>query len=316
MSNEHNNIFIGIDVSKATLDISISGKHFKINNNIKAISAFIKAEIDSKKMAPSLVCLESTGGYENVAMQAFHEASIAIHKAHPNKVYNFAKFSNHFAKTDKLDAKLLEKYAKYVYLEGEEKGDIPATQATAELQALSSVQSALNDNLHAAQCRLKLLKGKAAKYTEKQIIFIKKQLESIEADIKKVIDSDDDLSQKREILKSFKGVGEKTTNILLAELSELGTLNKKEIASLVGVAPKLQHSGIKSPGGHIFGGRFYVRKALYMAALVAMRYNEKMKVFYQQLVQAGKPKKVALTAIMRKIAVCLNSMLKNNTFYA
>ena len=103
---------------------------------------------------------------------------------------------------------------------------------------------------------------------------------------------------------------------MLAELSELGTLNKKEIASLVGVAPKLQHSGIKSPGGHIFGGRFYVRKALYMAALVAMRYNEKMKVFYQQLVQAGKPKKVALTAIMRKIAVCLNSMLKNNTFYA
>lgn len=316
MSNEHNNIFIGIDVSKATLDISISGKHFKINNNIKDISNFIKTEISLKKIAPKLVCLESTGGYENIAIEAFHKASIPIHKAHPNKVYNFAKFSNHFAKTDKLDAKLLEKYAQYVYRENEEKGDALVRASTAELQALSSVERALNGDLHAAQCRLKLLKGKAAKYTEKQIIFIKKQLEAIKTDIKKVIDSDDDLNQKRSILKSFKGVGEKTSNILLADLSELGTLSQKEAASLVGVAPKLQHSGIKNPGGHIFGGRFYVRKAIYMAALVAMRYNEKMKVFYERLVRAGKPKKVALTAIMRKIVVCLNSMIKNNTIYA
>ena len=133
--------------------------------------------------------------------------------------------------------------------------------------------------------------------------------------MEEVIESDEKLKNKNTLLKSYKGVGNQVSTVLLAELPELGKLNNKEIALLVGVAPKISHSGIKTPSGHISGGRFHVRKAMYMAALVAARYNKKMKAFYERLLQNGKAKKVALTAVMRKIVVCLNSMLKNNSVY-
>jgi transposase len=314
MNKENNNIFIGIDVSKATLDVSINGKHFKLKNTTKVISDFIKSEITDKKIAPRLVCLESTGGYENTAMQAFFAASIPIHRAHPNKIHAFAKASGHFAKTDKLDARLLEKYAAFVA--EEQNGDTPLSEATLELQALKNLEHNLMNDLHAYQCRLQHSSSKKSyKYLEMQIGFIKEQIAEIRAEIEAIIKSDDDLKKKQEILKSYKGIGDQVSNTLLAELPELGALNKKEIASLVGVAPKLFHSGTKTPNGHIFGGRFYVRKSLYMAALVAMRYNEEMKAFYERLVADGKAKKVALTAVMRKIIVVLNSMVKNNEYY-
>ena len=151
--NQKNKIFIGIDVSKATLDISLSGKHFQINNTKKSISLFIKNEVTLKKIAPNLVCLESTGGYEIVAIQCFQVAKISIHRAHPNRVHAFAKASGHFAKTDKLDAKLLEKYAAFVC--HEEKGDVPLSEASYELQKLRSVERNLMEDLHACQCRIK-----------------------------------------------------------------------------------------------------------------------------------------------------------------
>lgn len=312
--NKKNNLFIGIDVSKFTLDISFGGKYLKINNTDKEISDFIDKEILLAKKLPALVCLESTGGYEKIAMQAFWSASIPIHRAHPNKVHAFAKAAGHFAKTDKLDSKLLEKYAAFVF--DQEKGDLALMQPTVELQELRNVERRFMDDLHASKCRLQLIKGSGSKYLLKQIKFINNQIKLVRLEIDKLIDSDEDLRGKRELLTSYKGVGKQVSNALLAELPELGNLNSKEIASLVGVAPKLQHSGMKNPNGHIFGGRFHIRKALYMSALVAIRYNERMKSFYQRLVAAGKAKKIALTAVMRKIIVCLNSMLKNNAFYA
>ena len=314
MKTKNNNIFIGIDVSKATLDVSVGGKHFKLKNTAKAISDFIKSEIVDKKIAPSLVCLESTGGYEKTAMQAFFAASIPVHRAHPNKVHAFAKAAGHFAKTDKLDAKLLEKYAAFVA--DEQKGDAPISEATLELQALKSLEINLANDLHAYQCRLQHAGSKAVrKYLETQINFIKTQIAQVQAEMAAVIKSDEDLKTKQKLLKSYKGVADKVSNTLLAELPELGTLNKKQIASLVGVAPKLFHSGTKTPNGHIFGGRFYARKSLYMAALVAARSNVEMKAFYARLLLAGKAKKVALVAIMRKIIITLNSMIKNKKPY-
>lgn len=146
--------------------------------------------------------------------------------------------------------------------------------------------------------------GKAREYIERQIEFAEKQLEQMRQDIEDVIDSDPELKGKNELLISYKGIGPKTASVLLTEVPELGRLENREIACLVGVTPKTSESGRKVSKAQIKGGRFYARKALYMSALVAMRHNRRMKAA-----------KVALVAVMRKIIVCLNAMIKNNNFY-
>lgn len=307
-------VFIGIDVSKATLDISLSGKHFQIDNTGESIFSFINREIVRQKIAPTLVCLESTGGYETVALQCFHAVKMPIHRAHPNRVHSFAKASGHFAKTDKLDAKLLEKYAAFVC--HEEAGDMSISETFYDLQELKAVERSLMEDLHANQCRIKNSRGPAVGHLQVQINFIQEQLKTVRRDIEKIIDSDDQLTGTRKLLMSHKGVAKQISSTLLIELPELGKLSHREISSLVGVVPKTHESGTKKLNGHISGGRFYVRKALYMAALVACRCDEKMKMFYNRLITVGKAKKVALVAVMRKIIVCLNAMVKNNKSYA
>lgn len=304
---------MGIDVSKETLDISLNGKHSKINNKKKAISNFITTNIRKLDIAGQrikLCVLESTGGYEKLSMKLLQEAEINVHRAHPNRVYAFAKVSNHFAKTDKLDAILLEKYAEFVA--DEQTGDIAISDIEEQLRLLKSIELDLEMNVQANQSRLHHLEGKARIYVKRQISFAKKQLQQIREDIDKLISGNDDLNKKRDLITSYKGVGKKTASVLLIALPELGKLGHKEISSLVGVAPKTNESGKKIHKAHITGGRFYVRKALYMAALVAVRYNKKMVDFYQRLIASGKPAKVALVAVMRKIIVCLNAMVKNN----
>jgi transposase len=308
-----NKRFIGIDVSKTTLDISMEGKHFKIKNEEASIHFFIEKEIILKENFPSLVCLESTGKLELLAMRCFAESKIPIHKAHPNRIHSFAKASGHFAKTDKLDAKLLEKYACFIF--DKEKGDTAISQATLELQELRNVEKDLMAFLHATKCRIKRTFGSAKEHYELQVKFMNEQIKLIRKAIENVVKSDIDLKRKYDLLITYKGVAKQTSHALLAELPELGQLNKKEIASLVGVAPKLYESGIKKFKGHIFGGRFFIRKALYMAALVASQYNDTMKIFYDRLIVNGKAKMQALTAVMRKIIVCLNAMIKNNKKY-
>jgi len=312
MNKNDKKVFIGIDVSKATLDVFFSGKHYKISNTAKAILAFIKDNIAAKKI--DLCVVESTGGYERLAMQLLSKAGIPVYRAHPNKVHAFAKACGHFAKTDKLDSILLERYAAFIVDENVVTEVVSDT--VLELQALRSVERNLEDSLHAYQCRREHLIGKALDHTNKQVVFIKQQLINVGQDIEELIKNDDDLSSKQQLLTSYKGVGKKTANNLLAELTELGKLNRKEIASLAGVVPKTYESGQKIGRGHIQGGRFYARKALYMAALVAMRYNERMRIFYERLRANGKSAKMALVAIMRKIVIHLNSMIKNNEIYS
>ena len=212
-----------------------------------------------------------------------------------------------------LIVKLLEKYAEFV--KDEVLPSLNLSKDELELQALRSVERDLEQVLHSWQCRAKLLDGKALDYTDEQIDFIKKQLVEVQKDIEKLVFTNQDLQKRQNILTSYKGVGKKIANSLIAEMPELGTLSNKEAASLAGVAPKTIESGKKVGKGHITGGRFFIRKALYMAALVAAYSNDKMKKKYQELLAKGKAKKVALTVIMRKIIVCLNAMLKNNKMY-
>ncbi|MBA8758508.1 IS110 family transposase [Wolbachia pipientis] len=305
-------VFIGIDVSKETLDISINNKHQRIENVETAISEFIKSKMAN--VFVKLCVVESTGGYKKLVIKLLREHNIAVHRAHPNRVYAFAKACNHFAKTDKLDAKLLEKYAEFI-TKNDEVVEYIVSQKQEELKELRAVERNLNDEVHANKCRLHKVTGKAREYIEKQIEFAKKQLEQIRQDIEDIINSDPDLKEKSKLLTSYKGVGRKTASILLIEVPELGRLDNKEIACLVGVAPKTSESGRKVSKAQIIGGRFYARKALYMSAVVAVRHNKKMKVFYQRLVDSGKAAKVALVAVTRKIIICLNAMIKNNNFY-
>ncbi len=306
-----NKNFMGIDVSKATLDISVRGKHYKIANTKPAIQNFLTKELGGVDVALSV--LESTGGYERLAVMMLNEAKIKVHRAHPNKVHAFAKAAGHFAKTDRLDAKLLEKYAEFV--QDKNLPEIKITKELLELQSLKSVQRDLEQALHAAQCREKMFDGKASNYAKKQIIFIKEQLAMIEKDIEKLIASDNEMQRKQKLLTSYKGIGKKIASNLIVELPELGSLSNKEAASLAGLAPKTNESGKKIAKGNIRGGRFFVRKSLYMAALVAAFSNDKMKKKYQEMLANGKAAKVALTAIMRKIIVCLNAMVKNDKIY-
>lgn len=309
MEKNNKKIFIGIDVSKATLDISCSGKHYKIANTIKDISAFIKKDIAQKNI--TLVALESTGGYERNVLKLLCESKIPVHRAHPNNVNFFGKASGVAAKTDKLDSVLLERYAAFIHEEKDILYKMPSDNIL-ELQSLRAVERSLEEDLHSWQCREKHGQIQASKHISKCIELIKERLKEVQEDIELIIREDASLQAKQLLLTSCKGVGKKTANILIAELPELGKMNKKEVANLVGVAPRTSESGQKTSKSHIFGGRFFVRKALYMSALVAMRHNETLKVFYERLREREKSAKVALVALMRKLIIHLNSLLKKD----
>ncbi len=304
------NLFVGIDIAKKTLEVFIASKSFNISNDETTIADFAKT-----KLAPFnvvLCVLESTGGYENVAINVLHKAGIPVHCAHPNRVYAFAKASNHFAKTDKLDALLLSKYAKFVHenhgITGDASHDVDATR----LQELRRLACTIEEESHAVQCRIQQYGDKYCLRTlNKQLIFYKNQLADIEQKMQTIIGNNEDLSKKSKIMQTMTGVGERTARNLLAELPELGTLSNKKISCLAGVIPKTYESGTKIGRGKICGGRFYARKALYMSALVASKACPIMSKKYQDLQQRGKAKKVALVALMHKILITLNSMIRD-----
>jgi transposase len=305
------NIFIGIDVSKDSLDISLLDKHYKIKNNDSAIESFIKNHLIG--LSIGLCVVESTGGYERLLIIKFNGVGIRVYRAHPNKVYSFARACGYFAKTDKLDSKLLARYAEFINKEG-----LPCIELNSELlelQGLRSVQIDLEEMWHAEKCRAKNLSGRALNYLKSHLKFIKNQQEALAQEIDKLISANDEMKRRRELLISYKGIGKKIATSLVIDMPELGMLDGKEAASLAGVAPKTYESGKRVARASISGGRFFVRKSLYMAALVSAYYNDKMKERYKDLLAKGKPAKVALTAIMRKIIVCVNAMIKNNKLY-
>jgi transposase len=311
LCNTNPKSYMGIDVSQDTLDIYWQEQSYKILNTAADISAFIKAEISCP--GDVLCALEATGGCERTACKTLHEHGVKIHVAHPNLVHAFGKASKHFAKTDKLDAILLYKYAIFVGFDA--KAYNPLEESHQKLIALRRLAATLEENLHKAQCQLKRMPDVCKSRLEENITFHKKQLADIQQEIDLLIDRNEELTAKRALMTTVKGVGLKTAGTLLAEMPELGTMSRTQAASLLGVAPKTHESGKKSIPGHIKGGRFLARKAVYMVDLVAMRHNPVLRQKYQDLVARGKPKKVALVALMRTIIITLNAMLKRSTPY-
>lgn len=301
----------GIDVSKSWLDISINKKVTRIDQVEKSIKSFIKAHTGSSK--PDLVVLESTGGYEKLAMNCLRKAGILVHIAHPNRVRDYAKAKGCLAKTDKLDANVLEEYGHFVDPKciRELPGDVEQ-----ELNALNSRLVQLKEMRHQECCRLGVVRDKQIKKSHQSMIkILDRKIEAIEGYLRKIIASERALSEKYKLLRSMKGVGDVLATTLIAELPELGKLTKKEVAALVRVAPLTRQSGKKTGKARTQYGRHAVRKVLYMAALVAAHHNPKMKVFYKRLLDNGKLKKVALVAVMRKMIVTLNAMVKTETAF-
>jgi len=299
-------IFVGIDVSKATLDVALwqPEQAWQVRNDIEGVGKLLER---LQELRPNLVVIEATGGYEKLIVAELVLAKVAVSVVNPKRVRDFARSVGQLAKTDKIDARILAQFAQAVR---------PAprplrTEEEERLSALISRRRQIIDMLTAERNRLAVAYLATRKRMEKHIEWLQQELADIEADIDQFIQGTPLWKQKDELLRSVPGVGEVTAYTLLADLPELGTLDRQGIAALVGVAPLNKDSGIKRGKRRVFGGRETVRNVLYMAALSAARFNPTIKTFYDRLIKAGKEKKVAIVACMRKLLVILNSILRH-----
>jgi transposase len=299
--------FIGIDVSKEWVDIAVGANCFRVVQQAEDLDIKIQAV---REYNPLLCVVESTGGYERLIVERLQHAGLNVHIAHPSRVRSFARARGLLAKTDKLDAYMLSAYGAFIGEEAVLAKTCAQQQKLADLQAR---QEQLKSMLHAETCRLGNKIAKEVKVDIKGMIrVLKTRIKSLVKDIQAIIKEDKALKHKQDLLLSMKGVGKVTAQTLLIDLPELGKLSNKQIASLVGVAPMNQDSGKKRGYARIQHGRHGVRRTLYMAALVAARFNPQLKIFYERLVARGKPKKVALVAVMRKMLGTLSAMVRNN----
>lgn len=300
-------IFVGVDISKEKLDIAIGATKGKwqVNNNPAGIRKAIEL---FKEKGASLVVFEATGGFELSFWHALTEAGIPATPVNPRQIRDFAKAKGILAKTDTLDAQVIADYGQMMQPKSQ---PFPDTQ---ELKEMIARRSQLIEMLTAEKNRLKAARRMRIQQDIKtNIEWLKSRLEGVDKDLEKTIKSNPEWRQKYELLESTPGIGNTTAMSLVAGFGELGTLNRHQVAALAGVAPLNRDSGLMRGKRMVWGGRPRVRSALYMATLVATRWNPVIRTFYQRLCAAGKAKKVALTACMRKLLTILNSMLKHNT---
>jgi len=300
-------IFVGIDVSKAHLDVAVRPDEIEWrspNTDAGAREAANKL----KDLDPDLVVLEATGGMEIPAASALAVLGVPIAVVNPRQVRDFAKSTGRLAKTDALDARVLAHFAEAVRPEPR---PLPDEQAR-QLSALLSRRRQISEMLTAERNRLQSADSTVRRRLKVHIRWLERELSDIDDDLNRAIKESPVWRVKDDILKSVPGIGPVVSFTLLSELPELGRINRKQIAALAGVAPFNRDSGTMAGRRTVWGGRSRVRAALYMAALVASRYNPVIRDFYLRLCAAGKPKKVALTACMRKLLLILNSMVKNN----
>jgi len=307
-------MIIGADVSKDKLDIHIlpMDKHFVVKNTQPGVSNFMKNTL-RKLGSPELIVFEATGGYEKTLQIYLLKHDVPHHKAHPTKVYHFGKGKGYFAKTDHIDAQMLARYGQ----QEEIVADQNSSEAQIEIRELSARKTQIKDLIEREKHKLnQVYLVKSIKRSIKRTIkLLEKELVLIEKELEKMIVNDKMLSEKRELLQTVKGIGKEVSTLLVTDLPELGQLSREKISSLVGVAPQTKDSGKKQGYRSIGQGRFYVRKGLYMAALVASRHNPRMKTIYEKLLSKGKKKKVALVAVMRKMLIMMNAMVKNNSHW-
>jgi len=308
--NKEEKIYIGIDVSKSILDISIlpNKKYMQFKNDLAGIERLIKK---ISKFPNALIVMESTGGYEKLLaislLQAGHKACIM----NPRRIRDFAKSMGILAKTDKIDCDVIALFASKI----EPAPNFDYDEETNLLSENNARRRQLIGLITMEKNRLDKASPKHLKGIDRVIKFLTKELNKIDIEQQKLLESNTDFAEKADLLTSVKGIGDLTARALLAELPELGVLGSKQIASLAGLAPFNRDSGKFKGLRTIWGGRATVRCALYMATLVATRHNTVIRSFYKRLLAAGKKKKVALTACMHKLLIIINAMIKNKTFW-
>lgn len=298
-------LFVGIDVSKAQLDIAVypAGESWTTANDAAGLTALV---LRLQQVRPTLIVLEATGGWEIPIAGALAAAGLPVAVVNPRQVRAFAKATGQLAKTDRLDAQVLAQFAAAVHPAPRPLPDA----ATQELAALLTRRRQLIEMLTAEKNRLGQAAPPVRKDIRAHITWLEKRLARVDDDLTTLIRTSPLWREQDDLLQSIPGVGPVLSRTLLAELPELGTLTRQQIAALVGVAPLNHDSGTHRGKRRIWGGRATVRTALYMGALVASRCNPVLKAFYHRLLAAGKAKKVALVACMRKLLTILNAMLK------
>ena len=301
-------MFIGIDVSKARLDVAIrpSAEKLSVSNDEAGIQALVTPLSEIK---PALIVLEATGGLERSVSGTLGSAQLPVVVVNPRQVRDFAKALGQLAKTDRIDAEVLARFAEAIRPPLRPLPD----KVSLELRSLIARRRQLIEMMVAEKNRLSTASKAVRKRIEAHLRWLETELDRADKDLDHSIRQSPIWCENEDLLRSVPSVGPVVSRTLLAELPELGRLNRKQIAALVGIAPLNCDSGTFRGRRGIWGGRATVRAVLYMAALVASRRNSVIRNFYKRLREKGKAPKVALVACMRKLLTILNAMIKHKT---
>jgi transposase len=299
-------VFVGIDVAKAQLDIALrpTGERWAVTNDEPGIAALVTR---LQAVQPTLIVLEATGGYHRAVVAALAAAALPLVVMNPRQVREFAKATGQLAKTDVLDARTVAHFAEAVRPAPR---PLPDMQ-TEELRALLARRRQLIAMRTTEQNRLENASRRLRADIEAHIAWLNQRVAALDDDLDTTLRANPVWRERETLYRSVPGIGPVCARTLLLDLPELGPLSRQRIAALVGVAPFNRDSGTLRGTRTTWGGRAHVRATLYMSALVAVRYNPVLKAFYQRLCTAGKAKKVALTACMRKLLTILNAMVKH-----
>ena len=301
-------LVVGIDVAKAELVVAVrpGGAWWSVRND-EAGRGRLRERL--QQLAPTLVVLEATGGYERAAVAALAAVRLPVVVVNPRQVRDFARATGQLAKTDRIDADTLALFAERVRPTPRPLAD----EALVALDALLTRRRQVVGMLVAERNRLEHALAPVRRGLRTHIRWRERQQRAVDRDLDDTIQQSSVWRAQEELLRSVPGMGPIVSRTLLGELLELGQLNRRRIAALAGVAPLARDSGTLRGRRVVWGGRGPVRTALYMSALVATRRNPLIRAFYLRLVSAGKPKKVALVACMRKLLTILNVMMRTNT---
>lgn len=307
MSNVDQKCYVGVDVSKEILDVFFQpNKYMQFKNNIQGIKKFITK---AKKFPNVFIGMEATGGYEKALTRALASAELTYTVINPRQVRDFAKALGKLAKTDAIDAQTIALFVEKI----QPQADIAWDENQQKLAEYNARRRQLVEMITMEKNRLDKTSKELQKLIKRSIKFLEKELEEIKELLKETIQGDAQYAKKDNLLQSINGVGSITAAALIADLPELGKLTTKQITALAGLAPYNRDSGTLRGKRTIWGGRASIRCALYMATLVAIRHNYKIKAFYQKLCDNGKQKKVAIVACMRKLLIIMNAMIKNES---
>ena len=303
-----NKVWIGIDVSKMVLDVYSHprGERWQVTTSLKSLQKLARRIQEQK---PTGIILEATGGYERPVVALLRKTNLPVVVVNPRRVRDFAKAMGRLAKTDAIDAQVLAEFGERVQPEDRP----PASPQEQEVQELVKRRRQLVDMVSQERNRLEQATGAFRRDIERHIRWLEKEIKTLEEKIHQAIQLDPELRNRLELIRQVPGVGKVLGMTLISQMPELGRLNRKQIATLAGVAPLNCDSGAWRGHRRVWGGRKMVRNVLFMATITMTRHNWVIKAFYNRLLASGKRPKVAIVACMRKLLTILNSMIKHQT---